>query len=445
MKWVLASLLLLISLAGWSKAAPPIATKTLANGLQVWVKPDHRAPVAVFSIWYRVGSADEPAGITGISHMLEHMMFRGTKAVPDGQFNRIIAAHGGSQNAFTSSDETGYYQIMNAKDLALSFKLEADRMQHLLLQSKAFTKERQVVEEERLMRVADQPPALLREHINAVAYLNNPYRHPVIGWASDIKQYTVHDLRQWYQRWYVPNNAVIIVVGDMAPDKVFALAQQYFGAIPKRTLPKAKAFPLQVDQGRRSVKLCTKTRWQAVSLAFNVPTVANKVPSWQPYALAVLTDVLGLSESSQLNRNLVIKQQLAAGVNVSYDPLRHYGTLLRITAVPAEGVALVKLKAAILQQLDKIKTVPVTQQAMARVHAMIRAGFWYGKDSLMSQAMFLGDLVMHRLPVSDYEDYLQKMLAVTPQQLKAVAHQYLQANNMTSGWLQPCQTQEHSA
>ena len=418
--------------------ANPIATMTLSNGLQVWVKPDQRAPVAVFSIWYQVGSADEKAGVTGISHMLEHMMFRGTSQVPDGHFSQLIAARGGSQNAMTTADYTGYYQVMGKQYLPLSFRLEADRMQNLLLRQSAFDKERQVVEEERLTRIDDSPMALLNEHVSAATWLNNPYRNPVIGWQSDIAQYQLDDLWQWYQQWYHPNNAVIVVVGDVTPKAVFDLAKQYFGKIPAGDMPTRKTYPLLKSLGLRQVAVCTPTQWQGLILGFNVPSLLTPHQAQDAYVLTVIANLLSGGSSSRFRDQLIVKQQVAAGIDVSYQPLSRYATAFKIMAIPAKGITLTTLQQAIMKQLKRLQTTQVDQTELKRVHQLMQADYWFSKDSLLSQARFLGSIAMHQQPPALYQDYLQHLFAVTPVQIQAVAQRYLNSSNSTQGTLQPC-------
>ncbi|MGZ8959771.1 MAG: M16 family metallopeptidase, partial [Methylosarcina sp.] len=231
MKQRLLSALLLSLPALAVSSESKVSEHILKNGLKVLVKEDHRSPVAVSQVWYKVGSSYEPGGITGISHMLEHMMFKGTDKHPAGEFSRIIAENGGQENAFTGQDYTAYFQTMESSRLAVSFELEADRMRHLHLLADELKKELQVVTEERRMRTDDNPQAKMSEYFMAMAYTNSPYKHPVIGWPADIAHYTIEDLQAWYQRWYAPNNATLVVVGDVQPKAVFALAEQYFAEL----------------------------------------------------------------------------------------------------------------------------------------------------------------------------------------------------------------------
>ena len=238
MRGLLALVLSLCSAA--ALAAGAVHEYQLDNGLKLIVKEDHRAPVMVSQVWYKVGSSYEHDGITGVSHVLEHMMFKGTSAHPAGEFSRIIAENGGSENAFTSRDYTAYFQTMEKSRLPVSFELEADRMRNLVIPEQEFLKEVQVVMEERRMRTEDNPQSLTYEQFNATAYVNSPYRIPVIGWMDDLESMHVEDLKSWYRKWYAPNNATVVVVGDVDPDQVYALAKKYFGPLKPSEIEPAK-------------------------------------------------------------------------------------------------------------------------------------------------------------------------------------------------------------
>ncbi|OQX32545.1 MAG: peptidase M16, partial [Candidatus Sedimenticola endophacoides] len=213
---------------------------TLGNGMRVIVKEDHRAPIAVSQVWYKVGASYEPDGITGVSHLLEHMMFKGTQAHPPGEFSRIVAANGGEENAFTGSDYTAYYQTLSSDRLEIAFELEADRMRNLTLLEEEFLKEVEVVKEERRLRTEDSPTSLTYEQFSAVAYRSLPYANPVIGWMNDLENMSVEDLRRWYRLWYAPNNATLVVVGDVEPRQVLELAERHFGPLAPEPVPPLK-------------------------------------------------------------------------------------------------------------------------------------------------------------------------------------------------------------
>lgn len=409
----------------------------LSNGLTVLVKPDHRAPVAVFEIWYHVGSADEHTGTTGISHFLEHMMFRGTSNYPDGQFAKIIAANGGDENAFTTNDYTGFYEMMSSDKLELSFKLESDRMQHLLLDPDAVKTEHQVIMEERRMRIDDDPMSFAYERFLAAAYLNSPYQHPTIGWMSDMQQLNQQDLENWYHTWYVPNNATIVVVGDVDPAKVYQLAQRYFGGIPSKILPQRKLFSAVPAVGEKDVEVNYQAQVPGLFIGFNVPVVKTAKEAWQPYALMVLAAALDNDDSSILDKTLVRQEQLAAGVDVGYQAFSRYDNLFTVIAVPSSNVSISELQSAILQQLNELKVTPLTPAQLERIKTALYAQETFAQDSLLGQASLLGSFDSVGLPWQLSQTYLQNIDAVTPQQVEEVAKEYLVPENMTVTILVP--------
>ena len=251
---------LLVSILLLPMANASVHEKILENGLKVIVKEDHRAPVATAQVWYKVGSANEYGGITGVSHVLEHMMFKGTPKFPVGQFSKILAGIGARDNAFTSRDFTAYYQLFDVSKLETSFELESDRMAHLTLDEGEFNKEIEVVKEERRLRTEDNPNALTYEQFNAAAYNSSSYHNPVIGWMNDLDNMQVSDLRAWYEYWYMPNNATLVVVGDVNADDVFALAEKYYGVIPQREVAtsKPRIEAQQIGERRVEVKAIAK-------------------------------------------------------------------------------------------------------------------------------------------------------------------------------------------
>jgi zinc protease len=327
--------LFLLFIAITSTAMANVTEYTLKNGLKIIVKPDHRAPVAIFQIWYRVGGSYEPNGITGISHALEHMMFEGSRLYPNESFSKIVNAHGGKLNAFTADDFTAYFEEFSAKEIPLSFKMEADRMRHAKLTSKSFKKEIQVVMEERRIRLEDQSMAMTYERLRAAAFLSNPYHHMTIGWLGDLQHMTVQDVRNWYKEWYVPNNATIVVVGDVQPAKMLRLANRYFGHIPARLLPKEKPVVNQRPLGEKIINVALPEKLPIFIQAFRVPVIKTAKHKWQAYALDVLSAVLSGSDSSRFARNLVRGQQVAASVNTGYDAASRLDNIFTISGVPA--------------------------------------------------------------------------------------------------------------
>lgn len=403
----------------------------LKNGLTVLVKDIHNAPIAITEVWYKVGGADEPNGITGISHALEHMMFRGTPTISGDQFASLIAAQGGNNNAATGQDYTFYYEVMSAEQLPLMLKLEADRMQHLTLSAKDFKKEIQVVMEERRMRTDDNPQGVLREQFNAAAYLSNPYHHPVVGWMSDLEHMTVQDLRHWYQRWYVPNNAILVVAGDVQPAQVLQLAKKYFGKIPKKSLTPTKPHPAQTPRGQKKLTVKAHAKVPGIRLGYAVPSFNTATVAWEPDALLALAAVLDGDETATLPTELVRKKQIASGISTGYDPFSRYSTQFIIAGSPVEKTSLKTLKKAILKQLKRIKKKSVSAETLHRYVQQWVAGHIYDQDSLQSQANDIGMMLALQLPHNFYEQTLTRLQKITPAQVQAVAKKYLTQDRLT--------------
>lgn len=432
----------LLVLPLWALSVTPaqaeVVEATLENGLQVLVKPDHRSPVVTSMVWYKVGSSYEHDGITGISHMLEHMMFKGTAAHPAGEFSRIVAANGGAQNAFTSRDYTGYYQNLESSRLAVSFELEADRMRNLSLPESEFTKENQVVQEERRLRTDDKPQGLTNERFMAAAYVSSGYHWPTIGWMSDLQQMTVGDLRDWYRRWYAPNNAVLVVVGDVDPAQVIALAKTHFGPLkPTKPAPRARPRPEIEPRGERRVVVKAPARLPYLSMGYQVPVLATAEQGWEPYALEVLAWVLDGDDSSRLSRELVRGSEVAAGASAGYSPYGRSDTLLTFSGVPAAGHSNAALEQAFEAQVARLQQQLVSPVELERVRNGAIAQQVYGRDSLMYQASQLGRLAAVDLDWRLADQYVDRITAVTPEQLRSVARKYLIEDRLTVATLVP--------
>ncbi len=424
-----------VVLAGCARS--DVHETTLANGLRVVVKEDHRSPVVVSQIWYRVGSVDEPEGLTGISHVLEHMMFKGTKRLKPGEFSRIIAEHGGRENAFTSYDYTAYFQQLEKSRLPISFELEAERMQNLLLSEEEFRKEIQVVMEERRLRTEDRPEALLYERFMATAYRVHPYRHPIIGWMDDLRRLQVADLRAWYERWYSPNNAVLVVVGDVVPREVFALAEKYFGAIPSRRLerPAIPAEPPQQSLRRTSLRLAAEV--PTLIMGYHVPVLRPGEQSAEPYALAVLAGVLDGGEAARFPRELIRAKRVAASLATGYAVAGRHPGLITFEGTPAPGRRLEELEQAIRDEIERLKREPVSAEELERVKAQVVASDVYMRDSVFYQAMQLGRLATLGLDLDLIDKYVERIQAVTAEEVLAVARKYLTDENLTVAVLEP--------
>ncbi|MDP1596070.1 MAG: pitrilysin family protein [Methylotenera sp.] len=410
----------------------------LDNGLKLIVQEDHRSPVVVSQVWYRAGSLDEVNGKTGVAHVLEHMMFKGTKQVPSGQFSRLIAAAGGKENAFTSTDYTCYFQQLEKSNLPLSFKLEADRMVNLQLTEEDFAKEIKVVMEERRWRTDDKPQSQVNEAFQGVVYRAHPYARPVIGFMNDLENMTVEDAREWYRNWYAPNNATLVVVGDVNAQEVYALAKKHFGHLKPKVLParKPQVEPAQIGERRVVVKAPAKLPY--LLMGYHVPALANHETDWEPYALEVLAGVLSGNPAARLNQKLVRETQLAIDASAGYDLLaRGRQSLFALDGTPSEGKTVVELEAALLQQIENIKDSGVTVEELDRVKAGVIAADVYKRDSMFYQGMQLGTIETIGFSWKILQDYPARLRAVTQEQVQAVAKKYLRKDNLTIATLDP--------
>ncbi len=409
----------------------------LANGLKILVKEQHRSPVVVSQIWYKVGSSYEPVGMTGISHMLEHMMFKGTDKHPAGEFSKIIAENGGRENAFTGRDYTAYFQTLEKSRLAISFELEADRMRHLHLLSEELKKELQVVLEERRLRTDDNPHAKLQEYFMAMAYTNSPYRNPVIGWPKEIASYQVTDLQQWYQKWYAPNNATLVVVGDVDAQHVFNLAEKYFANIPKSEINplKPQVEMPQIGVRRMTVQIPAKVPY--ILMGYKVPTLKTANEPWEAYALEVLAAVLDGGDSARLATHLQRGQKIASSVGAGYDLGARLEELFLLEATPVKGKTLLDMELALKAEVRQLQRVLMSPQELARVKAQVLAHSIYEQDSLFYQAMKLGMSETVGNGWQKSEAYLQKINQVTVEQVQSVAKKYLIEAHLSIAYLQP--------
>ncbi len=414
-----------------------VYTYQLKNGMKVLVKPDHRSPVVVSQVWYKVGGSYEYPGVTGVSHALEHMMFKGTKNLKPGEFSEIIAANGGSENAFTGKDYTAYFQRIASDRLELCLKHEADRMRNLQLEEAEFRKEIEVIKEERRTRTDDNPTSLTYEQFNATAYLNSSYQQPIIGWMDDLHNMQLEDLRDWYQTWYAPNNAILVVAGDVEPQQVIQFAQQYFGDFKpsKITPPKPRR---EVEQrGERRVTVKAPAEVPYLLMGYKVPSLKTVEEEWEVYALQVLAGVLDGGHSSRLSRHLIRDNEIATSVGAGYDLYARQSTLFLFDGTPRADIKMDKLEQAIKQQISNIQKQAPSAQELARVKAQVMAASVYEKDSVFYQAMQLGTLETVGLGWQKKNQYLQKIQQVTAEQVQQVAKKYLKDDGLTVAILDP--------
>ncbi len=422
--------------------APAAATAAtfayqLNNGLKVIVKEDHRAPVVVAQVWYRAGSMDEVSGTTGVAHVLEHMMFKGTKNFPGGKFSQLIAAAGGRENAFTNRDYTAYFQQLHKSRLPLSFELEADRMQNLVLSDAEFAKEVKVVMEERRLRTEDQAQALVYEQMIATAYQSHPYRAPVIGWMNDLENMKSADAKRWYDTWYSPSNAVLVVVGDVNPEEVLKLAKKYYGKVKARRLAPRRTYEEPPQRGIRRVLVKAPAKLAYLVMAYHAPVLRQPAEEWEPYALEMLSGVLDGNASARLTKSLVRESQIASDVGVGYDMIARGPGMFIIDGTPSEGKTVGELETAIRAELEKLKTQGVSEEELQRIKAQVIAADVYQRDSVFYQAMQIGELEVTGLSYKALEIRLEKLKAITPQQVQAVAQKYLLDDKLTIAVLDP--------
>lgn len=429
--------ILLVSMGSLAWAAPVVHDFQLDNGLKLLVQEDHRAPVVVSQVWYKVGSSYEPSGITGVSHVLEHMMFKGTKNLQTGEFSRIIAAYGGNENAFTSRDYTAYFQTLPKDQLEVSFRLEAERMVNLLLTEEEFTKEIQVVVEERRLRTEDSPESLTYEQFNAVAYVTSPYRNPVIGWMKDLEDMQVEDARQWYRQWYAPNNAILVVVGDVNPEQVLELAETHFGPLPASDMPDPSLTQEVPQRGERRVIVKEPAELPYIILGYKVPVLKTAEQDWEPYALQVLAGILDAGDSARLSRNLIRGSEVAASAGASYNMHARLDELFTLAANPAPGHSLAELERALRTEVKRLREELISDAELGRVVAQVIAADVYQRDSMFYQGMRLGVLETVGLGWEMFEEYVDRIKAVTPEQVLEVARKYLVDQRLTMAILEP--------
>jgi len=394
---------LLLALPLFAQAAiQPPREAVLDNGLRVIVYRDNRAPVVVSQMWYRVGSSYEAPGQTGISHALEHMMFKGSRKLAPGESSRILRELGAEENAFTGEDYTAFYQVLARDRLEVALEMEADRMATLALPPAEFAKELEVIKEERRLRTDDNPSALAYERFKALAFPASGYHTPVIGWMDDIERLKVEDLRRWYQNWYAPNNATLVVAGDIWLGDLLPLVKRHFGHIPRRELPPIKTPKELAEAGERQATLYLRTELPSLLLGFNVPSLATagSEVKQEIAALRVIAALLDGSDSARINSELLRGSELVAGAGAWYDPFKRGDSLFVLSATPnlAKGKTLEEVENALWQQLERFKTEPVTEEELDRARVKFHAERTYASDSISSQASLIGRLTAAGLP-----------------------------------------------
>jgi len=410
----------------------------LSNGLKLVVREDHRAPTVAHMVWYRAGSIDEVNGKTGVAHVLEHMMFKGTHKVKAGDFSRLVAAVGGRENAFTSRDYTAYFQQVEKSKLEEVVKLEADRMSNLYFDDAEFLKEIQVIMEERRLRTEDNPSSLLNESLMATAYMSSPYRHPVIGWMNDLQNMKASDARDWYRSWYAPNNATVVISGDVDAKKVLALVEKYYGAVTAHELPVRKPQIEPTQKGIKQVQVKAPADSAQLTMAWKAPRLEpGKLDDPEPYALELLTAVLDGYDNARLNRTLVKQEKVVNDVGVGYDMISRGPELFLISTTMAKGKTVAQAQISIRKALEELKQKGILESELKRIKVRILSEQIFKRDSIFGQAMEIGTTEMAGFSWKDIDYMLQKMQTITPEQVQAVAKKYLVDDGLTIAVLDP--------
>ncbi len=431
-----------------SGASPVVTTASgaqefrLDNGMPLIVQPDHRAPTAIHMLWVRVGSMDEVGGTTGVAHILEHMMFKGSATLGPGEFSRRVAQLGGQENAFTTRDYTGYYQQIPANRLGDVMALEADRFAHNQWPDEEFRKELEVVKEERRMRTDDQPRAALMEQLHAAAFVASPYHHPVVGWMGDLDSMQPDDARRFYRTWYTPANAAVVVAGDVEPRQVYQLANRIYGQLPAHPLPERKPRVEPEQKGLRRIAFKAPAEQAYVALAFQAPAM-RRLQDMGPgdqdaLSLLVLSAVLSGYDGARLDRSLTQGPDRVADSASAYASVFGRGpALFMLTGVPAQGKTAGQVEAALRAEVARVAQEGVSPAELARVKAQWAASTIYARDSLQGQASDLGSNWIQGLPLDADDRLLALLQGVTPAQVQSVAARYFGDDRLTVGALLP--------
>jgi len=429
-------LLTLVICSAAVRAASPHEYQ-LSNGLKILVQVDRRAPIVVSQVWYKVGSTYEHDGITGVSHALEHMMFKGTQTLAPGEFSEIIARHGGRENAFTGRNYTAYFQRIHHDNLELCLRLEAERMRGLKLDADEWALEKEVIKEERLSRTDDRPSSLTFERFYATAFATSPTRNPIIGWMNDIDAMTVSDLRAWYDAWYAPNNATLIVAGDVDPQEVVRLARKYFGPLRAREVATSKPRRELPQHGAKRINMRIPAKVPYLVMGYKVPPLLHEEHAGDAYALELLAGILDRGESARLANSLVRDSQIATSAGASYELYDRLPTLLLLDATPAADKTLQAVETALLGEVQRLREQPVSEAELQRVKTQIIASDVYGRDSLFYQAMKIGIAETVGVGHARQRDYLDGIRAVTPADIQRVAREYLVEDGLTVATMEP--------
>ena len=411
----------------------------LDNGMEVVVLPNHRAPVVIHMVWYRVGSADDPVGKSGIAHFLEHLMFKGTEDLLPGEFSRIVARNGGQENAFTSWDYTGYYQRVARDRLEIVMALEASRVRGLVLTEEIVTPERDVILEERSSRTDNQPSSLLAEQISAAQFLRHPYGTPIIGWRHEIETLNREDALNFYHRYYAPDNAILVVAGDITAAELKPLAEKYYGIIPAAGIVPRKrpAEPPQISP-RRVTLSDVRIAQPALTRSYLAPSSTSGAPS-DAVALQVFAEILGNKSTSRLYQALVVKQGVAAWAGSSYQPMALDSSRFFIYAESLPGIAIADVEAAMDAVIDELLMNGPSEAEVESVKARLQAVVVYALDNPQSVASIFGNALSVGITVEQIESWPDRVAAVTREQIIVIAREVLRPERSVTGLLLPAE------
>lgn len=410
---------------------------TLDNGLQVVVVVNRRAPIVHHSVWYRVGAADEQAGESGLAHFVEHLMFKGTESLAPGEFSEIIAANGGRENAFTSWDYTGYFQTVAADRLEIMMRHEADRMANLVLTDDVVAPERDVVREERRSRIDNEPRGQLGEMIRATQFLNHPYRIPIIGWDHEIEQLNTAAALRFYKRWYAPNNAVLIVAGDVDPQEVRRLAETYYGPIAAGDFPPRERVAEPPQNGAREVTLRSpRVRQPNLSISYLAPSY-RQAEGPEAYALQVLSEILGGGATSRLYSSLVVEQGIAASAGSGYNPMNYDYATFTFYGSPRPGGDIEAVEEALRAAIATLLETGVSEEEVTAAKKRLVAGAVYARDNLSTAPRVIGTALTTGSSLEDIEAWPERIDAVTAEDVNGLLKSVFREEQSVTGYLLP--------
>ncbi len=430
-------LFILVAIMAMPSQAKTIET-VLENGLKIIVREDHRAPVVVSQLWYRIGSSYEHDGISGVSHVLEHMMFKGTNSLEPGEFSKIIAANGGRENAFTSRDYTAYFQRIARDRLEICLQLEADRMRNVVFLAEEFKKELAVVQEERRWRIDNNPKSKLFEQFYATAFLTSPIRIPTIGWMEDLQDMEMQDAADWYKQWYAPNNATLVIVGDVDSDSVLEMVDKYFADIKPSRIEPPKPRGEISQNGERRINLYGQTSSPYLLMGYKTPVLMGLTEDARDaYALDVLSGILAGGNSARVAKHLLRGDEIAVDAGTSYDLYDRLEGLFLFAGTPNKGVTPDSLEKAFIAEIRDLQENPVSAQELERVKAQVIASKVYDRDSMFNLAMQIGMLDSSGHDWSLLDSYVDEIKRVSAEDIQRVARKYFKRSQLTIATLWP--------